>query len=212
MTIKKSSLPETKHVKDALIRVPICLEYNPPTNSSISSSSLPSLCLPTHFYCRKSLIPPCSFTLKCMHNAATLMLHMWWSPWCKDLPTFFWYVVKIIQESASGQVKINCTLASTVSGMLHALWCLSHWWASQSSTRIHSGSVVKFLVRNVRKSPSVRALWIPLAERWLLISRTKGTPVLSVPHETPSIKQAGENRLAAIMGAYRDRKKLKGKY
>lgn len=111
---KKSSLPETKHIKDALIQVPICLEYNPPTNSSISSSSLPSLCLPTHFYCRKSLIPPCSFTLKCMHNAATLMLHMWWSPLCKDLPTFFWYAVKIIQESASGagQNKLHFSLHS----------------------------------------------------------------------------------------------------
>lgn len=57
---EKDIHPETKEkpIKDALMQVWICLEYNPPTNSSISSSSLPFSCHPTHIYCRNSLIPP----------------------------------------------------------------------------------------------------------------------------------------------------------
>lgn len=117
-----------------------------------------------------------------MHNAATLMLHMWWSPLCKDLPTFFWYAVKIIQESASGasQNKLHFSL--------HSVWnaaCIVMPVSLVGKSKYYQNSVWQHLVR---KSPSVRALWIPLAESWLLISRTKGTAALSVPHETPSIK------------------------
>lgn len=57
--LMKSTVALKQNAKDALMQVWICLGYNPPTNSSISSSSLLFSCNPTHFYSRtSSLISP----------------------------------------------------------------------------------------------------------------------------------------------------------
>lgn len=52
---QNKKIQRRKHIIDALILALTCRQHNPPTNSSISSSSLPSSCLPTPFYCGRPL-------------------------------------------------------------------------------------------------------------------------------------------------------------
>lgn len=179
------TLKQKNPIKDALMQVWICLEYNPPTNSSINSSSLPLSCHPTHIYCRNSLIPPvllqrntCIKRFKSPHWCT-----IYGEVHCASSLHFLVCLWKSCKIVPARQVIINCTLAFTMSGTLHC----DAWLTGQVKVLLEfslAASPSSLIKLSNRKSDSMSTLWITLLERLVLISRTKDMPALQLYVET----------------------------